>query len=241
MAVSPTRQMMASREEMQREFDAFQAAAGGKVSYGTIVAQWLAGQLPGADIAAVGWGIILVSAMLYPAGPADPADPAQEKAHPGRRAGQRLTIMLASRVGEALLETAVGAVPSGQAFEVGPELTQFDVSGIYAEATGLPSSGVPGTDPAVLRREFHQAMGDDLIKIRQSLENELPGANLAATGWGLTGTGSRLLVEVGKVDPPRRLRLLRAGARRRDNYRSAAMNSALSLASLGDYLADPTT
>jgi hypothetical protein len=83
-------------------------------------------------------------------------------------------------------------------------------------------------------------MGDDLIRIRQSLENELPGANLAATGWGLTGTGSRLLVEVGKVDPPRRLRL-RAGARRRDNYRSSAMNSALSLASLGDYLADPTT
>lgn len=237
MAVSPTRQLMASREEMQREFDAFQAAAGGKVSYGTIVAQWLAGQLPGADIAAVGWGIILVSAMLYPAGPADPAE---EKAHPGRRAGQRLTIMLASRVGEALLEAAVAAVPSGQPFEVGPELAQFDVSGIYTEAAGLPSSGVPGTDPAVLRREFHQAMGDDLIRIRQSLENELPGANLAATGWGLTGTGSRLLVEVGKVDPPRRLRL-RAGARRRDNYRSSAMNSALSLASLGDYLADPTT
>jgi hypothetical protein len=237
MAVTLTEHLKASREGMQREFDAFQRATGRKISYGTIVAQWLAGQLPGADLGEVAWGIILIGAMLFPA---DPVPPAEEKAHPGRRAGQRLTIILASRVGEALLEAATGTRPSGQPFEVGPELAQFDVSGIYTEATGLPSSGVPGTDPAVLRREFHQAMGDDLIKIRQSLAAELPGANPTAIGWGLTGTGSRLLVEVGQIEPPRRLRL-RAGGRRRENYRSSAMNSALSLASLGDYLVDPTT
>jgi hypothetical protein len=237
MAAYPSARLVASRELLQQEFDRYQAAAGEQISYGSAIAQWLAAELPRTDIAQLGWGILAVTALLCPDSyPVLASGQPQRK--PGDRWGERTSMILASRVGEALVESAVQANGHpGDGLEVGPELAVFDMSGVYAEFTGLPSSASPDAAPADLRREFQQAMADGLAEIRQCLTEELPGADPTAIGWGLIGSGMCLLVQASKVIPSRRLR---PGARRRGNFRASAMRSALFLAAVGDYLVNPT-
>lgn len=217
MAAHPSPRLVASRGLLQREFDRYQAAAGEQISYGPAIARWLASQLPGADPGQLGWGILAVTALLC-----------------SDSEGERTSMILASRVGEALVESAVpqGAHP-GHALEIGPELALLDMSGVYAEFTGLAPSATAPADP---RREFHRTMADGLGEIRQRLIAELPGADVEAIGWGLIGSGMCLLVQASRVPPARRLR---PGTRRRRSFRASAMRSALFLAAVGDYLVSP--
>src|SRR5215469_17480935 len=221
MAAHPSPRLVASRGRLQHEFDRYQAAAGEQISYGSAIARWLAAQLPGADPGQLGWGILAVTALLCP----DSAD---------ERWGERTSMILASRVGEALVESAGGpGGHAGAALEIGPELALLDMSGVYAEFTGLAAVAAPQADP---RREFQRTMADGLGEIRRCLITELPGADVEAIGWGLIGSGMCLLVQASRVPPPRRLR---PGARRRRSFRTSAMRSALFLAAVGDYLVSP--
>lgn len=232
MAAHPSPRLVASRGLLQREFDRYQAAAGEQLSYGSAIARWLAAQLPGADPGQLGWGILAVTALLCPdSAPSLARGTSQRK--PGERWGERTSMILASRVGEALVESA--GAPSGHAgdaLEIGPELALLDMSGVYAEFTGL----APAAAPADPRREFQRTMADGLGEIRRCLIAELPGADVEAIGWGLIGSGMCLLVQASRVPPPRRLR---PGARRRRSFRASAMRSALFLAAVGDYLVSP--
>ena len=220
MTAHPSARLAASRGLLQREFEQYQAVAGAPISYGSDVAVWLVAQLPGTDPGELGWGIIAVTALLCPEdGRGAGAAPAQ----PGERSGERTSMLLASRVGEALLGLARPR-PPGAGHEVGPELARLDMSGVYAEFCGLPSSSAATADPARLRRELHRAMAGGLAEIRQCLADELPGADLPAIGWSLIGTGMCLLAQTGRIPPPR---LLRPGARQRGTFRVSAMRSAL--------------
>lgn len=229
MAAHPSPRLVASRGRLQHEFDRYQAAAGEQISYGSAIARWLAAQLPGADPGQLGWGILAVTALLCPDRAPVPAPGTQRKS--GQRWGERTSMILASRVGEALVESA--GVPGGHAgavLEIGPELALLDMSGVYAEFTGLAPTAAAQADP---RREFQRTMADALGEIRQCLITELPGADIEAIGWGLIGSGMCLLVQASRVPPPRRLR---PDARRRRSFRASAMRSALFLAAVGDYL-----
>jgi hypothetical protein len=241
MAAQPSPQLIASRGRLQYEFDRYQAAAGEQISYGSAIARWLAAQLPGADPGQLGWGILAVTALLCPDSPEIPAEipapilaPGTPQRKPGERWGERTSMILASRVGEALVECA-GAPGghAGAALEIGPELALLDMSGVYAEFTGLAPTAAARADP---RREFQRTVADGLGEIRQCLITELPGADVEAIGWSLIGSGLSLLVQASRVPPPRRLR---PGARRRRSFRASAMRSALFLAAVGDYLVSP--
>ena len=237
MAAHPSPRLVASRGLLQREFDRYQAAAGEQISYGSAIARWLAAQLPGADPGQLGWGILAVTALLCPDSAEIPAPvlaPGTPRRKSGERWGERTSMILASRVGEALVESAgaPGGHP-GDALEIGPELALLDMSGVYAEFTGLAPTAAAQADP---RGEFQRTMAGGLGEIRQCLITELPGADVEAIGWGLIGSGMCLLVQASRVPPPRRLR---PGARRRRSYRASAMRSALFLAAVGDYLVSP--
>src|SRR5215469_8047120 len=237
MAAHPSPRLVASRGRLQHEFDRYQAAAGEQISYGSAIARWLAAQLPGADPGQLGWGILAVTALLCPDSAEIPAAiraPGTPQPKSGERWGERTSMILASRVGEALVESA--GAPGGHggaALEIGPELALLDMSGVYAEFTGLAAVAAPQADP---RREFQRTMADGLGEIRRCLITELPGADVEAIGWGLIGSGMCLLVQASRVPPPRRLR---PGARRRRSFRTSAMRSALFLAAVGDYLVSP--
>jgi hypothetical protein len=231
MAVTPTPRLVACREQMQREFEVIQAAVGAdeQFAYEASTAQWLTSQLPGADFAQIGWAIILVSAAMYPDLPMAAAEGNVQQG------GQRFTLILASRVGEALLADVPSAAPPGDSFEVGPKLASRDLSEIYSEMPWLPSSSVPDADPAVLRREFQQAMSEAMTEVRQELVSELPGADLSAIGWALLGTGTTLLARTVQFDQRR----WRPGRQARKKLQTSAFNHGLLLAAIGEYLVDP--
>jgi len=237
MAAHPSPRLVASRGRLQHEFDRYQAAAGEQISYGSAIARWLAAQLPGADPGQLGWGILAVTALLCPDSPEIPAPiltPGAPLRKSGERSGERTSMILASRVGEALVDSA--GTPGGHvghALEIGPELALLDMSGVYAEFTGLAPTAAAQADP---RREFQRTMADGLGEIRRCLTTELPGADVEAIGWGLIGSGMCLLVQASRVPPPRRLR---PGVSRRRSFRASAMRSALFLAAVGDYLVSP--
>ena len=182
MAAHPSARLAASRDLLQREFDRYQSAAREQIGYGSGIAKWLASQLPGTDPGELGWGILAVTALLCP--DSDPVlVPGKPPGQPGERFGERTSMLLASRVGEALVESAgQRAAPDGDAHEVGPELARFDMSEVYSELSGLPSSSSAAADPAQFRHEFHQAMADGLGEIRQCLVDELAGADLPGGG-----------------------------------------------------------
>jgi hypothetical protein len=239
MGVNPAKRLQASRAELQRAFDRHQDALGEPIGYGAGTARWLASQLPGADPAQLGWGIIAVTAMLFPARVGDAAGAAAEGSAegdawsaPGERGGERTSMILASRVGEALLESAPPAAGSARVRQVGAELAACEMTAVYSEFVGAPRDPAEAADPAALRREFQQSMAPGLAEIRERLTEELPGADLAAIGWALIGTGMSLLVQTSKIKPSRRLR-------RRSSVRTSAMRSSLLLAAVGDFLVDP--
>lgn len=228
MGVNPSERLRVSRDELQREFDRHQEVVGETTGYGSVIAAWLAGQLPRADPRELGWGILAVTAMLLPA-----ADPGGPWGVPQDRGGERTSMMLASRVGEALLESASPTDRPAGAAAVGPELAACEMPAVYAEFAGQPA-GSAAVDPAELRREFHESMTDALAELRQLLLDELPGADLEAIGWALIGTGMSLLVQTSKIAP--RSRWLRRRPRRGASVRTSAMRSSLLLAAVGDYL-----
>lgn len=237
MSVVPAERLIKTREVLQREFDLYQAASRQRISYGASIAQWLMSQLPAADPAQLGWGIIAVTAQLLPESPILTERKPGEK--PGTRSGQRFSLLVASRVGEALLtSTEIPAdrqVPGSP--EVGPELAQIDLSEAYTQFTGLPSSESAVKDPAQLRREFAAYMADDLQLIRQYLTDDLPGADTGAIGWALIGTGMILLAQESKAAAPKGWR--RSTRDREQTARNNAMTAALLLACIGDWLAKP--
>lgn len=227
MGVNPSQRLKTSRDELQRAFARHQDVLGEPIGYGSGTAAWLLAQLPGADPRQLGWGIIAVTAMLFP-----DRDEGNARSAPDERGGERTSMILASRVGEALLESA--PLPDGPraATRVGPELAACEMTTVYSEFVGPPRETAAAPDPAALRREFHSSMAPGLAEIRQRLVDELPGADLAAIGWALIGTGMSLLVQTSKIKPSRRLR-------RRSNVRTSAMRSSLLLAAVGDFLVDP--
>jgi hypothetical protein len=231
MGVNPTKRLIASRKDLQRAFDQHQDALGEPIGYGTGTAGWLASQLPGANPRQLGWGILAVTAMLFPAEGEDGAEN-DPWFTPDDRSGERTSMILASRVGEALLETEPPAVGAAGVFEVGSELAACEMTAVYTEFVGPPADPAQAADPAALRREFHESMAAGLAELRQRLEEELPGADLAAIGWALIGTGMSLLVQTSKIKPSKRLR-------RRANVRTSAMRSSLLLAAVGDFLVGP--
>jgi hypothetical protein len=231
MGVKPGKRLVTSREELQREFERHQAAVGEPISFGSGIAGWLVSQLPGADPRQLGWGILAVTAMLFPG-----ADDRGAWSTPDELSGEGTSMILASRVAEALL--ASGAPPGGPGggragvAEIGPELAACDMAEVYSEFVGPPEDPQKAEDPAALRRQFQLSMAAGLAEIRQHLRDELPGADLTAIGWALIGTGMSLLVQTSKIKPSRRLR-------RRTSVRTSAMRSSLLLAAVGDFLADP--
>jgi hypothetical protein len=230
MGVNPSERLRVSREELQREFDRHQAAAGEPVGYGSAIARWLTEQLPGADPRQLGWGILAVTALLFPA-----ADQGGPWAGLQDRGGERISMILASRVGEALVESgAPAAGPAAGPVQIGPELAACEMSAVYAEFAGQPAGSAAAVDPAELRREFRESMADGLAQIRQTLLADLPGADLQAIGWALIGTGMSVLVQASKIAP--RSRWLRRRPRRGASVRTSAMRSSLLLAAVGDYL-----
>jgi hypothetical protein len=237
MSVVPGERLIKTREVLQREFDLYQAASRQRISYGASIAKWLISQLPAADPAQLGWGIIAVTAQLLPESPILKQGKPGEK--PGTRSGQRFSLLVASRVGETLLtSTEIPAdrqVPGSP--EVGPELAQIDLSEAYANFTGLPSSESPVKDPAQLRREFAAYMADELQEIRRNLTDELPGADTGAIGWALIGTGMVLLAQENQAPPAKGWR--RSTREREQTARNHAMTAALLLACIGDWLANP--
>jgi hypothetical protein len=230
MVVNPSKRLVASREDLQRAFDRHQDALGEPIGYGTGTAAWLASQLPGADPRQLGWGVLAVTAMLFPAQGADGAEN-DPWFTPDERGGERTSMILASRVGEALLESGPPAAGSAGLVEVGPELAACEMTAVYSEFVGPTGDPAQAADAAALRREFHQSMAAGLAELRQRLEDELPGADLVAIGWALIGTGMSLLVQTSKIKPSRR--------RRESNVRTSAMRSSLLLAAVGDFLVAP--
>jgi hypothetical protein len=236
MSITPSPRLIKTREALQREVNSAQAGRGGRPDYGP-VAQWLVSQLAGADPGQLGWGIIAVTGHLLPPDPLlSPPRPGEK---PGTRAGQRRTFLRASQVGEALLSSAQIAAerPAAASFEVGNKLADLDMSEVYIEFTGLPSSHSPNKNAAQLRREFVQRMSGELRDIRQLLVDDLPGADHAAIGWALIGTGISLLLQAGKAPKPSGWR--RSKRQREETAQGSAMNSAMLLACVGDYLTNP--
>jgi hypothetical protein len=231
MGVNPTKRLRVSREELQRAFDRHQDALGEPIGYGSATAGWLASQLPGADLRQLGWGILVVTAMLFPV-PGENAGAGDPWPGPDERGGERTSMLLASRVGEALLAAAPPAAGPAGVAEVGPELAACEMTAVYSEFVGPPRDPAQAADPAALRREFRESMAPGLAEIRRRLVEELPGADLAAIGWALIGTGMSLLVQTSKIKPSRR-------PRRRANVRTSAMRSSLLLAAVGDFLVAP--
>jgi hypothetical protein len=231
MGVDPAKRLKASRVELQRAFDRHQDALGEPIGYGSGTAGWLVAQLPGADPRQLGWGILAVTAMLFPTEGKN-ADEGDPWSTPDERGGERTSMILASRVGEALLEFAPPAAGSGGVAEIGAELAACEMTAVYTEFVGPSQDPAQAADPAALRREFHESMAPGLAEARQRLAEELPGADLVAIGWALIGTGMSLLVQTSKIKPSRRLR-------RRSNVRTSAMRSSLLLAAVGDFLVDP--
>jgi hypothetical protein len=238
MGVHPSQRLLSSRAELQRVFDQRQDALGEPIGYGSGTAAWLLSQLPGASPEQLGWGILAVTAMLFPARGQDAGED-DPWSGPDERGGERTSMILASRVGEALLESApratatAGLTAAGtpRAVKVGAELAACEMTAVYSEFVGPPPEPAQAGDPTALRREFQESMAAGLAEIRQLLEEELPEADLAVIGWALIGTGMSLLVQTSKIKPSRQ--------RRRSSVRTSAMRSSLLLAAVGDFLVDP--
>ncbi len=236
MGVNPSERLVTSRAELQREFRRHEAAVGEPIGYGSGIARWLSGQLPGTDPRQLGWGILAVTAMLFPL-----PDDGDQRSGPDERIGERTSMILASRVGEALVESAAPAEPRADVaeVEVGSELAACEMTGVYGELIGIrPGSPAAAADSAELRHQFQESMAVGLAEIRQRLQDELPGADVSAIGWALIGTGMSLLVQTSRIRRSPRRRLLWR-PRRGASVRTNAMRSSLLLAAVGDYLVEP--
>jgi|SRR5450755_1017345 hypothetical protein len=243
MAIAPAPQILALRESLGERFDRYLAAAGEPLTSGADVTEWLLSQLPGADPELLGWAVLTVAGLLYPG-------LRPERMAAGTTAtvaGQNMTMLIASRVGEALIEAAeapraaAGAAQAGTAqagtVVVGRELSLVDLTEAYADLR-LPAA--PDATAAQRRHALQENMASELAEIRTVLTGGIAGIDLAAAGWALTGTGMCILVQTSRVPAARRARL--TGRRRRhDELKNSAMRSAMLLAVIGDFLVNPAS
>jgi hypothetical protein len=256
MAIAPAPQILALRESLGERFDRYLAAAGEPLTSGADVTEWLLSQLPGADPELLGWAVLTVAGLLYPG-------LRPERTAAGTTAtvaGQNMTMLIASRVGEALIEAAeapraaAGAAQAGTAqagtaqagtaatgtaqagtVVVGRELSLVDLTEAYADLR-LPAA--PDATAAQRRHALQENMAGELAEIRTVLTGGIAGIDLTAAGWALTGTGMCILVQTSRVPAARRARL--TGRRRRhDELKNSAMRSAMLLAVIGDFLVNP--
>jgi hypothetical protein len=243
MAIAPAPQILALRESLGERFDRYLAAAGEPLTSGADVTEWLLSQLPGADPELLGWAVLTVAGLLYPG-------LRPERTAAGTTAtvaGQNMTMLIASRVGEALIEAAeapraaAGAAQAGTAqagsVVVGRELSLVDLTEAYADLR-LPAA--PDATAAQRRHALQENMAGELAEIRTVLTGGIAGIDLTAAGWALTGTGMCILVQTSRVPAARRARL--TGRRRRhDELKNSAMRSAMLLAVIGDFLVNPAS
>src|SRR5450755_1646682 len=247
MAIAPAPQILALRESLGERFDRYLAAAGEPLTSGADVTEWLLSQLPGADPELLGWAVLTVAGLLYPG-------LRPERMAAGTTAtvaGQNMTMLIASRVGEALIEAAeapraaAGTAQAGTAATgtaqagtvvVGRELSLVDLTEAYADLR-LPAA--PDATAAQRRRQLREHMAAELAEIREVLTEGIAGLDLTAAGWALTGTGMCLLVQTSRAPAARRGRLPRRS--RHDELKNSAMRSAMLLAVIGDFLASPAS
>jgi hypothetical protein len=198
---APGAELVSARELMDRHWAAETAKVSGlgpswfSQTEGQVFAQWLAGQLPGSDPERTGWGLIAVAAMLYP-GWYDPGlDDILRPAGwpPGRGKGASMGLLLASRVGEALI--GMGNLPPAvpAVLAVGGELAGIDFMELLAES---------GLDPDLLSDS--RADVEELTEIRRFLMADLPGADLRATGWAAAASAVLVATQLAGFPAPGR-------------------------------------
>jgi len=243
MAIEPAPRILALRESLSERFDRYLAAAGEPLTSGADVTEWLLSQLPGADPEPLGWAVLTVAGLLYPELQAE--QPAAGTT--ATLAGQNMTMLIASRVGEALIEAAGPARAAASAAQggtggagtvtVGRELSLVDLTEAYAD---LRLAAAPDASAAQRRRQLQEHMAGELAEIREVLTDGIAGIDLAAAGWALTGTGMCLLVQTSRAPAGRHNRLTRR-RHRDDELKNSAMRSAMLLAVIGDFLVNPAS
>jgi len=201
--------------------------------YARNAARWLASQLPDIDSERLGWSVLVVTAMLYP----DWYDPAlgdrlkSATRSPAESKGMSIALLLAGRVGEALIDAKHGqsSEPGAPMLEVSAELATVDFPRLVSELFESPM----GTDPGQLRSRFGEAIGD-LDDIRELVTEEIPGVDLRAIGRALVATALLLFRQISELPTPGRLR--RKRQRRFAGIQSGMTTAAFTLGMIGDYL-----
>jgi hypothetical protein len=117
MAIEPAPRIVALRESLRERFDRYLAVAGEPLTSSADVSQWLLSQLPDADPEQLGWAVLTVAGLLYPGLEGERTAPGTIATMVGQKtatiAGQNMTMLIASRVGEALIEAAAASRPPG--------------------------------------------------------------------------------------------------------------------------------
>jgi len=193
-------ELVSARELMDRHWAAETAKSGAGPSWfsqteGQVFAQWLAGQLPGSDPERTGWGLIAVAAMLYPSW-YDPelGDILRPAGWPaGRGKGASMGLLMASRVGEALIGTGNLPPAAPAVLKVGAELAGINFMELLAES---------GLNPDLLSDS--RTGIEELTEIRQVLTAGLPGADLRATGWAAVASAVLVATQLASLPAPGR-------------------------------------
>ena len=153
MAIAPAPQILALRESLGERFDRYLAAAGEPLTSGADVTEWLLSQLPGADPELLGWAVLTVAGLLYPG-------LRPERMAAGTTAtvaGQNMTMLIASRVGEALIEAAEAPRAAAGAAQAGTAATGTAQAGTAATGTaqaGTAATGAAQAGTVVVGREL---------------------------------------------------------------------------------------
>jgi hypothetical protein len=116
MALELSPQVLAVRESLRQQFARYQAASGEPLTSGAGVTEWLLSQLPGTDPERLGWAVITVAGLLYPGLPVTGAPDGDRR----KLAGQSTAMLVASRVGEALIDRAARATPAHPGISANP-------------------------------------------------------------------------------------------------------------------------
>jgi hypothetical protein len=234
MDLTPGPRLVSTRQCMDRYFRLELSGAdfGDEPGYGLNTGRWLASQLPASDPVWLGWGLVAVTAVLCPGsnGAGFGEILKMATASPRHRKGRSIALLMASRVGDALINTEGSPSPAGRTLEVGPELAAADFLG------SPPESPWPGwIRVEEVRGDFREHMRTELDVIRQLLAGELPGADPGAIGWAVTGTARMLLKQAAEPRAPGRPG---PSAWRQADVRSGMATTAFLLGVVGDFLID---
>jgi hypothetical protein len=202
--------MTAARRAMD---DYYAAEVSPPGRYGPAIATWLTAQLPGRDVRNIGWGLMLLAAMLLPDRTADSSG-----------MGMRSALLSAGQVGVALIDS----VPP-QAAQGGP--VGQDLAALHP-LDNQPWDQLDGFFPPGLM---------DITKLTQTLTAQMaeafPAADLPGCGWAALGTGVMLTKDLQEahLSATRRLMLPRTRQRKTKQSMLALMGS-VTLARVGDSL-----